>query len=688
MHLLLKLAVPLVLGAAVVTWQSPVSGRGTLPDVVLPDPAPALGPAAPAVQPLDAAAIESASRTIDRLVDAQLAERALKPLGRTSDEVFLRRAYLDLMGRIPTLDETRTFLAQRTSDKRQKLVKTLIGSEGYLSHQYTFWADLLRVSTRLQDRYPGQGYIDWIKQTLRDNKPYDQMVRELLQAEGAALARGNGATGYYIRDTGMPLDNMSNTIQVFLGTQLACAQCHNHPTDKWTRMDYFAMAAFTSGTSVQKGYRDDPKNKRGPEMRELKQKLEAAPPQVRNTMRMLSETVGLGVADNDSATIKLPHDYQYADAKPGAKIEAHPMFGETPAIGKAGAPPRSAYATWMTSQPRFAQVIANRMWKKAMGTGLIEPVDNLKDDTVASNPELMDFLTRLMVSLKFDLRKFQEVLYTSEAYQRDSVRQDVAEDAYAFQGLKLRRLTAEQVWDSLMTLAVSDIDSHKGIDADHLHQLYEEHKDRSPQELFALAQDMAGKREEAQKVRAEFTVLRQKIAKAKDGADKAKLMQQMKQLADRRDELMMQSDSLAMKKVLGEGKGTGARDARSGIGNLLRASELSSPAPNSHFLRTFGQSDRQLIDNSTDGAAVTQALSMMNGMVEVDILSNRSVLSANVLKGSNAEDKARILWLTILSREPTRQEIAIATRVIASQKNGPSDLAWALINSNEFLFLR
>lgn len=687
MQQLLKLGVPLVMGAAVLGWQWPAE-RAALPQVQLDDQAPAAAPAQPAVQPLDAAVLKTASASIDKLVSAQLAKQNIKPLGRVSDEVFLRRAYLDLVGRIPTLDEAEAFLSQKTSDKREKLVKKLIGSEGYLSHQFTFWADLLRATTRLQDRYPGQAYIDWIKQSLRDNKPYDKFVSEMLQAEGAALARGNGATGYYVRDTGMPLDNMSNTIQVFLGTQLACAQCHNHPTDKWTRMDYYEMAAFTAGTAVKKGYRDEPKGtKRGPEMRELAQKIKDAPPQVRNTMRMLTETVGLGVVDNDKATLALPHDYQYVDAKPGAKIEAHAMFGEAE-ITK-GATPRAAYATWMINQPRFAQVIANRMWKKAMGTGLIEPVDNLKDDTVASNPELMDFLTRLMVSVKFDLRKFQEILYTTDAWQRESVKTDIADDAYAFQGLKLRRLTAEQVWDSLMTLAVSDIDTHKGIDATHLHEMYEKHKDESPAELFELASSMANKRDEASKLRADFQALKEKINKASNGPEKAKLMQEMKSLADRRDELMSESDPLAKKKILGEGKGTGARDAKGGVGNLLRASELGSPAPNGHFLRTFGQSDRQLIDNGSDGAAVTQALALMNGLVEPDLLSNRSVLTANVLKGSNAEAKAKLLWLTILSREPTSKEIAMAARVIAAHgPEGAKDLAWALINSNEFLFLR
>jgi Protein of unknown function (DUF1549)/Protein of unknown function (DUF1553) len=683
MHQLIKLSAPLLIAAAIVGWQIP--SRSGAPSH-REDAAPASVPVISPVKPLDDVALKVARATIDKMVNDQLSKQSIKPLARTSDEVFLRRVYLDLIGRIPTAEEANNFLSKRSSnDKREKLVQSLIGSEGYVSHQYNFWADLLRVSNRLQDRYPGQPYIDWLKQSLRENKPYDQMVSEMLQAEGPALARGNGATGYYVRDAGMPLDNMSNTIQVFLGTQLACAQCHNHPNDTWTRMEYFQMAAFTSGTSVEKGYSEQGKAKNGPELRELKKQYESASPQVRNSVRMLRESVGLGVKDSDSAAINLPHDYQYADAKAVAKVSAHAMFGEAPAVDK-GTTPRASYTAWMLGQARFSQVIANRMWKKVMGTGLIEPVDNLRNDTVASNPELMEFLSRLMVTVKYDLRKFQEIIYTTEAYQREAVRQDVPDEAYAFQGAKLRRLTAEQVWDSLMTLAISDIDTHKGGDATNLHELYEKHKDESPTELFAFAQSIAGKREEGQKLRTDFQDLKEKLAKAKDGADRAKLIQQMKELGERRDELLAQTDPMMNRKDLGKGKG--ARDGKGGIGPLIRASELSSPAPSGHFLRTFGQSDRLLIDNSTDGAAVTQALSMMNGLIEPEILSTHSVLTTNVQTGGNAEAKAKILWLTILSREPTRQEITLGARVIASQKDGVNDLAWALINSHEFLFVR
>jgi Protein of unknown function (DUF1549)/Protein of unknown function (DUF1553) len=692
MHLLIKLSIPLAIASGVVAWQTTGSGQGQISTThassapLVDDNAPAAGPVASAVKPLDAKAVADASKTIDNLIDAALNKRGIKAQPRTSDEVYIRRVYLDVVGRIPTAQEANDFLTSRKSDKREVLVKQLLGSEGYLSHQYNYWADLLRATSRLQNRYPGQAYIDYLKQSLRDNKPYDKWVSEMIQAEGHALAPGNGATGYYVRDAGMPLDNMSNTIQIFLGTQLACAQCHNHPNDKWTRMDYFQMAAFTTGTAVDKNYNGDKEKGKVPEMLALKKQIKDAPPEVRNAMRRYGETVGLVVKDTDNYSIKLPADYQYADAKGGSKVDAEVMMG-TAEISKSSTP-RSVYSSWMVSQERFAQVIANRMWKKVMGMGLVEPVDNYKDDTVASNPEVMEFITRLMVAVKFDLRKFQEILYTTEVYQRATLRTDIEQSDYAFQGRMLHRLTSEQVWDSLMTLAVSEIDTHKGADATDLYAMYEKEKDFTPMQVFEQAKGQIQNREKVVALKKDYEGLKAKMASAKDGAEKIAVLAEMKALGERRDEIMQAADPMVMKKKLGEGKGSGARDSKMGQGNLLRASELPSPAPSSHFLRTFGQSDRELIDNSTTDAAVTQALALMNGMVEVDILTNRSVLYSNMLKASGAEDKAKMLWMTILSRQPTMQEMNMASRLLAIDKNAANDLAWALINSREFLFVQ
>ncbi len=660
-------------------------------------PAPAAAtPAAPSA-PLSPAEIANASHTIDQLLEADQAKNALKPNPRTADEVFLRRAYLELAGRIPTFEEATAFITSRKPAKRQDLLHSLVGSDGWASSQYDFWADLLRVETRLNDRYPGQPYIDWLKQSLRDNKPYDQLVRDLLTAEGPAIEKGNGAAGYYVRDAGMPLDNMSNTIQVFLGTQLTCAQCHNHPNDKWTRKDYYEMAAFTAGTSVARnmaaGAGGGKGKGQGQGMAAYKQ-IAQSTPEVKNAFRMLSYTIGLRVQPPNASTITLPADYQYKDAKPGEPVEAHTMFGDMPTVGpKQDA--RTAYAKWLTApeNPRFTEVIANRLWKRVMGLGLIEPVDHLTDSTQASNPELMRFLTRLMIGLKYDLRRYQEIIYQTEAWGRQSNKQEYnPAETYYFAGPLLHRMTANQVWDSLLTLVVPDLDEQKGATAEGLYAFFEANKDKTQADIVQMAVGIGDTRAKLKELQQEMMATRTALEGATPD-QLPKLRAKMQELMEERKALDADADPLkamiGMGKAAGAGKGKARPMNGNGVGPLLRASELSSPAPAGHLLRTFGQSDRQLIDNSSDSPAVTQALSLLNGFIDAEVMSERSLLTTTIAKVADPADKVRALFLMILARQPSDKELGVVMKNAASGgKDAIADIAWSLLNTNEFMFVR
>jgi hypothetical protein len=654
-----------------------------------------------ATAPLSAAEILNASHTIDQLLEADLGAHQLKPNARTSDEQFVRRAYLELAGRIPTFDEATTFLASKRSGKRQELLHSLVGSEGWISRQYDYWADILRVETRLNDRYPGQAYIDWLKQSLRDNMPYDQLVRDLLTAEGPAIEKGNGAAGYYVRDAGMPLDNMSNTVQVFLGTQLTCAQCHNHPNDKWTRKDYFEMAAFTAGTSVTRnlnmpgaGGGKGAGAKGGGPGAAYKQVAQSTP-EVKAAFRMLSYTIGLKVQPPNTSSIALPADYQYKDAKPGEPVDAHAMFGDQPAATAKG-DSRAAYARWMTSpdNPRFTEVIANRMWKEVMGLGLVEPVDHFTDSTQASNPDLLRFLTRLMVGVKYDLRRYCEIIYQTEAWGHQVGKQDYnPAEPYYFAGPLLHRMSAPQVWDSLLTLVVSDLDAQKGATAEGLYAFYDANKDKTPSDIAQMAVAMGDKRVKVKELVAEMVATRNALESATPD-QVPKLRQKMMDLMEERKALDTDSDPLksmiGMAKAAGAGKaGEKRQQGAGGVGPLLRASELPSPAPAGHLLRTFGQSDRQLIDNSSDNPAVTQALTLLNGFIDGEVVSDHSLLTTTIAKISDPSDKVRALFLMILARQPTEQELSMALRSAANGgKDAVADVAWSLLNTNEFIFVR
>ena len=191
----------------------------------------------------------TAAQRVDHFIEAGYAANDVQPHPEITDEVFVRRIYLDLAGRIPTRAEHQAFLDKPAKNKRNQLISHLLGSEAYVQHFSNWWSDLLRAKTRIagngNSMPAGYAYADWIKDSVRSNKPYDEMARELISANGPSWE--NGAVGYYLRDYGMPLDNLALTSQVFLGTQIVCAQCHDHPFDKWTQMEYYQMAAFTYG---------------------------------------------------------------------------------------------------------------------------------------------------------------------------------------------------------------------------------------------------------------------------------------------------------------------------------------------------------------------------------------------------------------------------------------------------------
>ena len=352
---------------------------------------------------------QAASRKIDRFIDAKLREQRIKPLPIAGDEQFLRRIYLDAIGRIPTLDETRSFLSSKEPGKRATLINTLLHSLGHVSHEYNYWADILRV----KDSDDGVGrafYVLWIKESLAKNKPYDQFVRELITSSGCGWDRGCGAVGYYLRDRAMPLDNMANTLRIFTGTRIACAQCHDHPSDRWTRRQMFEMAAFTSNVSTVD------RSERNVKIA----KAEATLPdrEMQRTSQMIRTTFYRDrVVGTSDGTIKLPADYQYDDAKPGQKITAHAIFGPADLPESEDNPDyRQRFGDWLTSpeNARFTQVIANRLWKRVMRRGLIEPIDDLRDDSKATHPELLAYLTQLMKDLHYDMRAYVEVLYNTQ----------------------------------------------------------------------------------------------------------------------------------------------------------------------------------------------------------------------------------------------------------------------------------
>jgi hypothetical protein len=543
------------------------------------------------------------------------------------------------VGTIPSGREAIEFINVKNPHKRQILIDYLLDTEGYVSHYYNYWADILRIQSQINN-IDLHNYVSWVKDSLRENKPYDQFVFELITAKGRVWE--NGAAGYYLRDRGMPLDNTANTIAIFLGTQIGCAQCHDHPFEDWTQRQFYEMAAFTHGVNprgVDSGNPKDFQKKR----REVTQKMtnrKLTPEEQRLVRRLISANLW-NVQDpaGGKSRLKLPKDYQYDNGKPGELIAPKVIYGDQTSTGSRQTS-REMYARWMTSakNPLFAKVIANRLWKKVMGVGLIEPVDAV-EGAEASNPELLDFLTAEMIRLKFDTKEYVRLLLNTDLYQRRAVYQETMEEAYHYPGPTLRRMTAEQLWDSLVTLSMDKPETGKYDEL--MRPRYEEIN------LETISSDR---------------IIQLGLASSKKQAKNRMMMRQKAQ-----------------------------QRSKSGP-SLYRASEMRQPSPGNHFLRDFGQSDRNLSEGSNSDPNVTQILTLLNGRHHFQIIRSGSLISDELAQVKDSpKNRARVIYLSVLGRDPAPAEFRLALNLFKQEKQvvaGDRSLVWILLNTPEFMFVQ
>ncbi len=600
------------------------------------DPLPRFLVKSKAVDPAKKLQMQRSAAQVDRLVEANYAKLKVSANPKTTDEQFLRRIYLDVTGTIPNLAQTRKFLTSPDPEKRSALIDELLSSDGYASHWYNYWADVLRYTDSLNNNVRGEPYRQWIKQSLAESKPWDKFVNELLTAEG--LIWQNPATGYVQRDSGMPLDNMNNTVRIFLGTRIGCAQCHDHPFDRWTQKEFYQMAAFTFPTLTNTGGGDtrywdkNPNDRLQEEYGRIVQEEEDRRNNSYRFDRQLSVNMMI-VNDKLDRKITLPANYAYDNGKAGEVVPPKALFGPTADI-RTDEAPRKAFARWLVSKdnPRFAVTIANRLWKQAFGVGQIEPVDDMMDSSVAENPELMALLESEMKRLDFDMKEYLRILYNTQVYQRQACFEETNPgEPYHFAGPILRRMTAEQAWDSILTLAIPD----------EFREL--------PAETWTTAINV-----DLTKISAEE---------------------------------LLEAQTKSQEVVAEHGRKQAPYTYKGVL--LARASELPSPVPASHFLRMFGQSDRELISASSTSGSVPQVLFMLNGPISHMLLEGNSTIYNNVMKRKTVDDGVETVFLTILNRKPDIEEKKLAAQEISqSGPAGYGNVIWSLINTREFLFIQ
>ncbi len=657
------------------------------------------------VRPI-ARVLEDAAR-LDAALERGLQRRQEQPLPLVDDATFVRRAHLTIVGRIPTLAETERFLADQAADKRDVLVDRLLDSAGRTSHFVNFWFDQLRVKSR-QQNLSGEPFAHFVRTSIQQDVPYDRMVQQMLTADGPGHEAGNGATGMLLRDMNMPHDAMANALRLFLGTRLECAQCHNHPFDHWTQKQFFEMAAFFGGLR----YRDQ---NALPNLVGLRSELASVPDRVRQQALQLVRRMNQGLDGSGTGVERLPADYKYEDLKPRAPVMANTIFGaevkltypaatrERPARGanRDRARPaepqidsRLALAEWLASpkNPQFAKVIANRMWARTFGAGVVEPIDDWKKDTRAVHPELMVQLEKLMIALDFDLRQFERVLVHTKLFQRESPAADPGDAAaVTFRGPVLRRMSAEQMWDSLLTLVFADVDDRlRAVDerAKPVYQQFEQLTKADAKELLAMVEERRGAAMPPRMAeQARQQELRRQLASDKE------LQQRVQPLLRALAQARRDGDQRKVREIADElqrlGLPLGQRAARGREGDLLRASDLQQPAPPNHLLRQFGQSDRETVDGASTVATVPQVLTLLNGFLDQRVLEGQSVLRADLETAPDGERRVRIAFLTTLNREPTPDEALQWRKSIAIHGEAVvKDLVWVLCNSNEFRFIQ
>jgi hypothetical protein len=343
---------------------------------------------------------------IDTLVNNKLKKLRITPSERCTDEAFLRRACLDIIGVLPTVEEYRRFMSDSAPNKREKLVDELLERKEFAELWVLKWAELLQIRSSLQVSYKATLlYYNWLQDNIARNVPMDQMVQELLGSTGGTFK--NPATNYYQNETDT-LKVSENVAQVFMGMRIQCAQCHNHPFDRWTQNDYYGFAAFFS--QVGRKGTDDPRE--------------------------------LVVFNSGGGEVTHPVG--------GRVMKPKFLGGATPEV--AGKDRRVVLAKWLASpdNPYFATNLANIVWDHFFGKGIIDPVDDVRVSNPASNPELLQELGKRFTEYHYDFKKLVRDICNSRTYQLCTQPNESNQgDARNFTHAALRRIKAETFLDCI-----------------------------------------------------------------------------------------------------------------------------------------------------------------------------------------------------------------------------------------------
>jgi hypothetical protein len=364
---------------------------------------------------------------IDHHVFAKLKMLGIAPSDLCTDQEFLRRAYLDICGMLPSAAETRSFLADSDPGKRDKLIEALLARPEYADFWTLKWGDVLRIARKFIQPQGTKAYHDWLRKAVQDNTPFDQVVRALLISKGHSYK--DPPANYYcvVREpkNGEDLlqhDLVETTSQLFLGIRIRCARCHNHPFEHWTQDDYYGLAAFFA---------------------QVKQSREGKDP-------------GVGNPEHRPVSITIDSKAKELIQPRSGKTALPRVLGGPLAVVPAGKDRRELLADWLTrdDNPFFARAAVNRIWYHLLGRGIVDAPDDFRDSNPPANDALLDALARDFVASRFDVKHIIRTILRSRTYQLGTRGTGSHRDAGKyFAQAQVKPLTAEQLLDAVCTVA-------------------------------------------------------------------------------------------------------------------------------------------------------------------------------------------------------------------------------------------
>jgi len=508
---------------------------------------------------------------IDSLVFAQLQRLQINPSQVCDDTTFLRRIYLDVTGRLPTVQQAREFLESADANKRSSLIDRLLASTGFVDFQALRWADLLRVEDKTLDSKGVAVFYRWIRDSIATDKPLNQFAAEIIAARGSTYSE---PPANFYRALRTPEERAESTAQVFLGVRLQCAKCHNHPFDHWTQDDYYNWTNFFARVDYK-----IIENKR----RDENDKHEFDGEQI----------------------VFMKHDGNVRNPTTGKTAGLRFLGdGENSAADDESSDRLQSLSKWMGSPDnrRFAATQANRIWFQLLGRGIVDPIDDFRLTNPASNPELLEAITQEFVSHDYRVRELMRLILNSRTYQLSSEPNPTnADDMTSFSRAIPQRLTAEQTLDAISQ--VLDVSA--------------------------------------------------KFGGYPDGTRAVQL--------------------------------AGVRNG---------GHRYSRPETGDKFLALFGKPGRlQTCECERTGeTTLAQTMEMVSGELITELIRDPENRVADSVQSS--ETVARFLdnfWWSALSRPPTQGEVAFMLEHVKKStdpKSALQDIAWAVLNSNEFLLRR